>query len=411
MSLRQYSHRNKRIICAGLFLLTLSAFPRPSCAALTSLEIYTEAQDKHEVNPAWFWVNDFDEYRRKFGDKYGTNFAFLVNYTQQLILRSGRGGGKGRGVWYWNLEIAQRLWPGGELFAEFEVDRGKGVDKFLPTFSGFNDNSGFDANLYIPALYLEQKLFQEKVFIAAGKLDLSYWFDCNNAANSADTQFLSGGLVNSLTLPFPAKGIGALAGFKPYEWLYFQSGASTARASSTKMGISDAFNSAFIINELGFTPKIGELEGNYRFIFNINHEELGYVNSDETKKNDFGFALSFDQAVTSRVTLFLRYGFGDQKVRDIEHFWSCGAQLTEPIPGRKFDILGIGAAQSIFGSDYRKASDEDTGQPETIYEVYYSFNLNSVCTLTPDIQVVTNPDSNRNAVTEVVCGLRFILSF
>ncbi|MDD2679227.1 MAG: carbohydrate porin [Candidatus Omnitrophica bacterium] len=310
--------------------------------------------------------------------------------------------------------MAQKLWPGAELFVEFEMDRGKGVDKFLPTFSSFNDNSGDDAWFYLPVLYLEQYLLDDKLFFAAGKLDLTYWFDWNEAASSADTQFLSSALVNNLAIPFPAKGLGALACITPLEWLYFQSGAATAKASSTKVGLSDGFNSTFFINELGFTPKFGSLQGNYRFIFYLNREKSDYLNSDESKKIDSGWALSFDQQVAKNIILFLRYGFSDQKVREIEYFWSGGMQILEPIPGRKFDCLGIGVARSIFGNDYREANEEEdssVSRAETIYEAYYSYHLNNSLTLTPDIQIVIHPNADNSAKTEIVCGLRFLLSF
>jgi carbohydrate-selective porin OprB len=388
-------------------------FVRPSQAALTPLEIYAQEEIKSKASSQKTWFNNFNESRENFAEKYGTRFAFLFNYTQQAILKSSNDNGKSGACWYWNLEIEQNLWQGAALFAEFEVDRGKGVDKFLPTFSFFNDNSDVDANLYLPALYIEQNLISDKLLMAAGKLDLSYWFDYNDVANSADTQFFSSALVNSVTLPFPSNGIGAMAAFKPYEWMYFQAGAATAKAEDTKVGLSDAFNSVFFINELGFSPKLfGALKGNYRFILNVNHEKLDYIYSDEneTKKNDLSWALSFDQAVTENITLFLRYGQADPKVRDIEYSWSCGGQITEPIPGRKFDCLGVGVAQSIMGKDYREANEGSTSS-ETMYEVYYSYSLNPVITLTPNIQIVANPNADKTADTEFVCGLRFLLDF
>ena len=402
-----------RIICTSLVLIILSAFPCPSRAALTPLEISGQEERKGTSSPQEIWFKKLSGYRKNIAEEYGTNFAFIFNYAQQAILKSSHDKGKSRGAWYWNLEISQKLWRGGELFAEFEMDRGKGVDKFLPTISSFNDNSGDDAWFYIPVLYMEQRFFGDKLLISAGKLDLSYWFDCNDIANSADTQFLSSSLVNNLAIPFPAKGLGAMLSFKPYEWLYLQTGASTAKASSTRVGLSDGFNSTFFISELGLSPEIASLKGNYRFIFRLNHQKLDYLNSDdETKKNDCGLALSFDQAITKRITLFLRYGFADPKVRDIAQFWSCGGQIMEPIPGRKFDILGIGVAQSIVGNDYREANGEDdTSRAETMYEVYYSYNFNSSLTLTPNLQIVTHPDVNKAETTEIVCGLRLLLSF
>ena len=401
----------RRVIYAILInLLVLSASIRISQAALTPLDISAQEEQKSETSIKKTWFRYFNDSRENFAEKYGTRFAFLLNYAQQTILESANDRGKSRGAWYWNLELGQRLWQGAELFAEFEMDRGKGVDKFLPTFSQFNTNSGDDASLYLPVLYVEQKLFEDKTFIAAGKLDLSNWFDCNQVANSGDTQFLSSALVNSLTLPFPDKGIGAMINFTPSEWMYAQAGATTARASSTKTGLSDGFNSAFFINELGLTPKCGALKGNYRFIFNINHEKLEYLNSDQTKTNSLSWGLSFDQAVSERITLFLRYGWADPKVRDIEYFWSCGGQITEPLPGRKLDCLGVGIAQSIMGHDYLQAN-EESSRSETMYEIYYSYKLNSAITLTPNLQIVVDPNADKTTDTEIVCGLRFLLSF
>jgi len=366
-------------------------------AALTPIEI---AEEKEPAPSSGRWFND------------STEFALLVNYTQQAILRDTQNQGKSRGVGYLNLEIKQDLWPGGAVFMEVESDHGRGIDRFIPTYSVFNDNWGERIDIYLPELYMEQVLFQDKVSVAAGKLDLSCWFDGNIAAESADTQFLSSALVNNLTIPFPAKGLGALADLQPCEWLYFGAGAATARASSTKTGLSDGFNSAFFITELGLSPKIAGLKGNYRFIFHADHEKLKRLDGEGEKKDTFGYGVSFDQEITGHITLFLRYGRADETVYDIGHFWSFGAQLFEPIPGRKLDCLGIGVARSIMGEDYRSANEEENAsRAETMYEVYYSYNLNELVALTPSLQVVTNPNADKTAKTAIVLGLRFLLSF
>ncbi len=291
------------------------------------------------------------------------------------------------------------------------MDRGKGVDKFLPTFSKFNTNSGDNADLYVPNFYLRQELLTDKIFLAAGKLDLSDWFDTNEVANSGDTQFLSSALINNQAIPFPAKGIGVMASFKPYEWLYLQSGASTAKAQATKTGLSDGFNSTLFLGELDLTPKVGTLNGNYRFIFYLSHRKLDFINIEGTENEDAGFGVSFDQAITRRITLFFRYGGADEKLRDIEYFWSCGAQIAELFPGRKFDYVGVGVARSIISDDYRTVNDPGVSGAETMYEAYYSYNVNDILTLTPNIQIVTNPNAETETGSYLVCGLRCLLSF
>ena len=394
------------VLVSLIFFLSLS----PPCAeaALTPNEV---SQAKEAISSSEGWPNNFSQYREGLTEKYGTEFAFLLNFTQQAIVRDTNSQGKSRGVGYVNLEIKQCLWPGAAVFLEVESDRGMGIDKFIPTYSIFNSNSGEDIDIYIPEFYLEQNLFADKISASFGKLDLSDWFDANIAAESADTQFLSSSLVNNLAIPFPAKGLGGLVSFMPYEWVYFQTGAATARASSTKTGLSDGFNSTFFINEMGLSPKIGELKGNYRLIFYLNHEKLERIDQEGEKKDTVGYALSFDQEVTKRITLFFRYGNADEKIWDIEHFWSLGFQIVEPFPGRKLDFLGFGVARSVMGNDYRSANEEIASIGETMYEIYYSYNLNSLISLTPSLQIVANPNADKTAKTAVVLGMRFLLSF
>ncbi|MDD5665324.1 MAG: carbohydrate porin [Candidatus Omnitrophota bacterium] len=394
---------------AVLSLIFILFFTLPCAQAnLTPIEI---SETKETIPSSDEWLNNLSKYREGVVEEYGTEFAFLFNFTQQAILRDASNQGKSRGVGYFNLEIKQRLWRNAAVFMEVESDRGMGIDKFIPTYSVFNSNYGKDVDIYIPEFYLEQNLFSDKISLSFGKLDLSDWFDANTAAESADTQFLSSALVNNLAIPFPSKGLGGLVGFMPYEWLYFQSGAATARASSTKTGLSNGYNSTFFINELGLSPKTGELKGNYRVIFYLNHEKIERIDEEGEKKNTLGYAVSFDQEITKKITLFFRYGNADEKVWDIKHFWSFGGQILEPVPGRKLDYLGIGMACSIMGDDFRSINEETASRAETMYEIYYSYSLSPLINLTPSLQVVNHPNADKSAKTAVVLGLRFLLSF
>ncbi len=407
-----FSSRNKiRLSVYFALALLLSCWGIPlqlSYAALTPLEI---AQEKESLSPLKGNLDDLATFRDDVSQRFGTEFAVLLNYTQQAVLRDNEDQNKSRGVGYLNLEIEQQLWPGSEIFLEVESDNGAGIDKYIPSYSVFNSNYGERIYIYVPRLYIEQYLFSDKVSFSFGKIDLSDWFDANIAAESADTQFLSGALVNNLTIPFPSKGLGALVSFRPYAWAYFQSGASTARASYTKTGLSDGFNSVFFINEFGVSPSFGTLKGNFRFIFHMNHEKLERIDEEGERKDTFGYAISFDQEIGRGIVLFLRYGKDDERVRDIKHFWSFGGQVTGLFPGRKADYLGVGVARSIMGDDFRSANEDTSARSETMYEVYYNYSLNEVISLAPSLQIVTNPNAEKDAKTAVVLGLRFLLSF
>lgn len=216
------------------------------CAATAPFVISEEAAERIETPPVEGYLKDIAQARQYLDNTYGTAVGFLLHYDRQFILSAKDNKGKSGGVCYWNVELLQRLWRGATLVTELETDRGKGVDKFLPTFSSFNTNAGANIDLYLPVLYLQQDIGMEKGFLATGKLDISDWFDGNAVAACGDTQFLSCALVNNLAIPFPPKGLGALLNFKISPEFYLQAGAATARAAITKTGLSDGFNSVFL---------------------------------------------------------------------------------------------------------------------------------------------------------------------
>ena len=118
-----------RIIKNGIYLAAaaffiISAFPPLSEASLTPIEI---SEEKREPPSAGSWFIGLSKYRDHLVKEHGTEFAFLVNYTQQIIVKSSHDKGKSRGVGYLNLEIKQRLWQGAAAFIELEADKGRGL--------------------------------------------------------------------------------------------------------------------------------------------------------------------------------------------------------------------------------------------------------------------------------------------
>jgi len=380
-------------------------------AAETPFQLSDQAKKEAETGlKAKGWLEKFEKTRKEWEDKYGTIFEVVINSQSQVALRSKRNSGHSRSAWYYNIGLEQRLWKGASAVFEIQGGHNKGIDKLLPTFSAFNDNAWEPDYLYVNELYLQQNLFQEKVYLVAGRMDLSDWFDINEVANTSDTQFESSALTNSLNIPFPQKGLGAVAGIKPVDWFYFQVGASDAEAVSTRVGLNNCFRGTLFMSEIGFSPQLGKLKGNYRFLFHLTHDSLVERIDEQGRKVDScGFGLSFDQQVTERITLFMRYGLADRKVSDIEHSWSAGGQITEPIKGRKDDCLGIGVAQSIVGEDYYIANDSEAA--ETMYEVYYNLSLHPFVKFIPNLQVVTHPQAERHAGTDIVGGVRLVIIF
>lgn len=389
------------------FVITVSLFSVAQ-AKETYLELSEEVDRAAEAKPKSL-VEKILQEKKDLKEKYGISIAFLINSQIQSALYAKTNKGKSRAAWYYNVALEQKLWSGASVDFEFKGGHNKGIDKILPTFSGFNSNAGELDYAYITKFYLKQDILEKKLFLAAGRLDLSDWFDANKAAGSGDKQFLSDSLVNNPIIPFPQKGLGATAKFKPTDWFYFQAGASDAKSVSTMVGLNNSFRGAFLIGEFGISPKIRGFRGNYRFIIDSDREKLERIDGLGEKNGDYGYALSFDQQISKHLTLFCRYGFADKKVRSIQHFWSCGGQFSEPIPGRKNDIFGIGMAQSISGEDYRQVNAKASA--ETMYEIYYNFSAHPFVKITPNIQIVTHPNTQKDSSCDVVIGTRLVVVF
>jgi len=380
------------------------------CYAGSKPAEFAEEEKEMAVEVPKTWLEKFFKAKQDFAEKSGTDVSVLFNYQQNVLLKSKEGDGKTKAPWYANLAISQKLWPKASLVFEAEGGRGNSVDKYVPTFSILDSNAGEYSLFYVPQLYLQQNALEDKFYFVLGRLDLSDWTDANAVASCADTQFQSSALVSNMAIPFPSKGIGAMAGVKPLEWAYFRYGVSNADARSTQVRLNGLFHSIFNISEIGFTPKIGERQGNYRFEAAYNYKRLDRIDGEGEQRHDWAFGLSFDQEVTDRTTLFFRYGFGDRRVRDIQNFWSAGWQVCAPFKKRKDDVFAAAVAQSIMGRDYLRNT-EEAAKAETLFEIYYSLALNKFFTLTPNFQVVINPGADDKAESAIACGGRLVFIF
>ena len=357
------------------------------------------------------WFEEYQKEKQELKDQCGTSYAVLANYQQEVLLNSYHYQGHSLGAWYYNVDFQQDLWKGAWMVAELEGGAGKGIDKYVPTFSVFDSSAGEKSLAYMPIFMLGQNFLDDRIYFAGGKLDLSDWFDMNDVANSGDMQFMSSSLVNNLTIPFPQKGLGFVAGAWLTDWMYAQYGISNAAAKAETIGLSKGLTESFSMAEAGFTPTICGRKGTYRFMFRFNRQRLDFVDGTGEQYGDTGFALSCDQKVTDRCTVFGRYGFADPKVRKIWNFWSCGVRLDKPFSFRKNDVLAFAVAQSLMGDEYRHTADPKSAAAETMFEAYYSIDLGGYLFVTPDIKVVLDPYADRKAPANVVFGVRAVALF
>jgi hypothetical protein len=190
--------------------------------------------------------------------------------------------------------------------------------------------------------------------------------------------------------------MGTAARWVPVSQFYVQAELANASAHATRPDFDTAFRSfdhLFSIFEFGVSPFSGPHAGVYRFLF-------WYDPAPEESRADHGFALSFDQPATDRLTLFLRYGWAQSPVNALTDFVSAGATLQKPLPGRDRDFLQGAVAWG-----------HATPRDETLVEVGYSLHVTDSLTLTPLVQVIADPAQNPQDDTFVLAGLRAVYVF
>jgi len=298
------------------------------------------------------------------------------------------------------------------LHLEYGQEGAYGVENDITAYPFTNVN--YDANadgFRISEAWYEHYLFDKKLTITGGKVDPTIYFDGNAVANDETTQFLNRAFRNNPTIEFPEdNSLGMQTTFIPYEWCYLSTGFFEADANWENF-----FNNLFGVVEVGFSPKFFGRDDNYRFILwgnNNNHEKLTDV--EMNKRHNYGWALSFDEKVTENVTVFSRLGMQNSLVSDVRTAWSAGAQVAGKLWKREDDVLGLAFGQAIPGRDYKIANSTYNARWQTSFEVYYKFKVNEYLALSPDFQVIWDPNGidplSRKGPVEVL-GLRGQIDF
>ena len=331
---------------------------------------------------------------------------------------------------------------GGQVYALAEGGYGNGLEGAgkIGDLFGVNYNVIGYRSVDLIQLWYQQNLFDDKLQLRLGKIDMTGTFECrgcpvsfdgNRFANDEYAQFINGALVNNPTIPFPDEGLGAIAHFSPLEWFYTSVGVADAQADRRETGFNTTFHDeAYFLGmyEFGFVPHIptakGPLVGAYRFglWYDPQPRERYYDNPAGDRparfhRDNLGFYTSFDQTVYREnsesdqgLGLFFRYGFTPGDTNIIEHFWSIGGQYQGLIPKRDNDVLGFGVAQGLLSNELGYYDDTTPGR-ETVMELYYNIQITEWLHLTPDIQYIFNPGGIEHAGHDVtVMGLRLWLS-
>jgi carbohydrate-selective porin OprB len=285
-------------------------------------------------------------------------------------------------------------------------------DSKVHSFFEINEAAKGNLAFIVDKLFVEFTTLDRLFTVDIGKLDLVDFFDNSAVANCEKSQFFAAPLVNNSAIPFPSKGLGVRVLHEPSDFWYAQASIADAQADKRETGFRTTFRDEdyfFSIAEVGIRPNIFNMPGTYRFILWYDPQDKSYLDeSGEAKRDDLGFAVSFDQKITEKTTAFFRYGWADDRVNEIEDFVSFGGQIEGLIEGRDKDVLAIGYVRGLRSPD--GLSSEDERQIDLI-ETYYVITINDNVIVTPNMQFVMDPGGLKSESPATVFGLRCRVKF
>jgi Carbohydrate-selective porin, OprB family/S-layer homology domain len=318
--------------------------------------------------------------------------------------------------------------------------RGVTGQEISSTFPGISSNLGtafyggnFDGSTAAPAtngnatvsfdkIRYTTNLFGDNFRIFVGpRIDLFEIIDTNSFANNEEVDFSNGFLINNPLITYIFAGPGAGADWKISDqfslraaYIAGQGGRSNGFGNGGLTG-SDSISSV----ELEFRPsQSSKIKLQYSGFTTQNGPNPVFTSVGSTantpnapQKTD-AFGVNAEWAITPSVGVFGRYGTGTQKTfsafgDQTLSTWQLGFAFPDLFaPG---NTLGIAAGQPIkITSGSLSALNSGT---ELNYELYYNFKLNDRITLTPDIQLISQPNNIAGNPTITVGTLRAVFNF
>lgn len=298
------------------------------------------------------------------------------------------------GVGSTDLLFVGRPAPSATLFADLEAKGGNGLDASLGT--RVNDRAGSlqDSDGVNRVGLREAWLRWDSPFkqwsAAAGKIDLTNYFDGNGVANDETTQFLASMFVNNPALEQPDNGPGAFLRFDSKEAWRGGIGVQSSDDSGNRL-----FSELYGIAEVGYYTNIlfGH-PGNYRL----------WGRFKGAMSDNPGLGVSLDQELFAGWTAFGRYGVAERDGAAVKDAWSVGIEQKAPWSSRARDRWAIALGQQ----------DSTTTSRDSLLEWYYRFVVTPNLALSPHLQWLIESAGTETAPTQehvVVIGLRAQANF
>jgi hypothetical protein len=284
------------------------------------------------------------------------------------------------------------------------IRTGRNVNRFLQKNSSLDYAINVDSSLRVNRLSYTFPLSRDLQVSVFPQGYLSDYVDANRYTNNSAANFSTYGLINNqLLLAGDTPGAGAAIAYNPNQ------GAVTLRAAyRAEQAALAPFTSPFTTDSQGGLFNSSNL-GVFELQINPSNTSalrLQYSRGIQVDRKYDVLGANLEVALGRHIGLFGRFGYALNFPGDLQAIgWSAG--LAFPDLFRTGDIAGIAIGQPLVLQSNPLGFFNAT---QTNYEVFYRFRLNDNISISPLVQVITNP-GNLKADTVFTAILRTVFSF
>lgn len=350
--------------------------------------------------------------------------SFSAEYTGDII--GPIAGAERRGHYLDNLDLSatfdmQRLagWSDTSVFVHVLNNSGGAPNDEAQTLQGVDNIEVTRQRARLYEFWIETNL--GPVNTRAGLYDVNSEFYANDSAGLLIAPAFGIGSELAATGPngpsiFPSTALAVRLSTQLSQHLSAR--AAIVNANAGVIGDPDGVDTHFddgalLIGELSWNGATSVDVGAWTYTDKQDDIRLVDGLGDAVSQRAVGAYISAEREISPGATIFARVGISDGDTTPYVGGWQAGVLFTNVIPSRADSQLSIGAYQGRFGSKFR-ANQRDDGlnasRAETGIELTYSDQVTPWLRLQPDVQIVLDPNGDRDRQELWTAGLRFTIA-
>jgi high affinity Mn2+ porin len=352
--------------------------------------------------------------------------------------------------------LGVRVWDGGEVYANPEIDQGFGLSNTLGV-AGFPSGEAYKVGKAEPYFRLQRLFFRQtfdlggedgkvadganqvagsrsadNLVITAGKMSVTDIFDTNAYAHDPKADFLNWSLIDAGAFDYAADAWGysyGIAGEWTQDWWTLRAGLYDLSRVPNSTALETDFSQFEILGEGEVRPTFFGRPGRVKLLAFLNRGRMGgYLDAVALAKatgttpdtalvrryaSRAGGAMNIEQQITDDLGAFARLSLNDgskeaYEFTEINRSLALGLSLRGTRWGRKDDTVGVAvvnnvlsnAAQSYFAAGGLGILIGDGRLPhygdERVLELYYDAAVTDWLSLSADYQFLDDPAYNRD---------------